>query len=120
MQKVFLTLQERSRYKLSRCRLVGGVGKKISISLKYDYDCVIYVNEVDPPFEKLLDEWDDILKLYLNHLVDETKITQYSIQFKIGELDFDILPAPNYAGLTNDIMVQAIGLARKFCVFFYG
>ncbi|CAF3363469.1 unnamed protein product, partial [Rotaria sp. Silwood2] len=100
MQKVFLTLQQPSRYKLSHCRLVGGVGQKTLISLKSDHDCVIYVNDVDPPFEKLLDEWDNILKLHLNHLGDETKTRKFSIQFTIEELDFDLLPAPNYTGLS--------------------
>ncbi len=36
MQKIFLTLQDQSRYKLDRCRLLGGVSKKTSIILKFD------------------------------------------------------------------------------------
>jgi hypothetical protein len=107
MQKIFLLLQKYSSYKLDRCRLTGGVGKKTSISLNYDYDCVIYVNDVDPQFKDLLGEWEDILTLKLDHPISELKLTRFSIQFKIGEIEFDVLPAPNYAGPDNDITLQA-------------
>jgi len=107
MQRIFLLLQKHSTYKLDRCRLLGGVGKKTSISVKFDYDCVIYVNDVDPPFEELLDEWDDIFIQYLTELKGETKVTRYSIQFKVEGFEFDILPAPNYTGFNHDIISQA-------------
>jgi len=107
MQEIFLLLQKKSRYRLDRCRLTGGVGKKTSIFIKFDFDCTIYVNDVDPPFEKLLDEWDDILILNLSNFNGQTNVTKRSIQFKIEEFEFDILPAPNYAGPNNDIKQQA-------------
>jgi hypothetical protein len=80
MQKIFLLLQKHSTYGVDRCRLVGGVGKKTSLSVKFDYDCVIYVN---PPFEQLLDEWDDIFTCHLTELKGEIKHTPYSVQFEI-------------------------------------
>jgi hypothetical protein len=107
MQKIFLLLQKHSDYKLDRCRLLGGVGKKTSISVKFDYDCVIYVNDINPPFEKLLDEWDSILIQRLTELKGDTKPTPYSIQFEVEGFQFDILPAPNYAGFNHDIILQA-------------
>jgi len=47
------------------CRLIGGVTKKTSISLKFDYDGVIYVNDLDRPSAELIDEWNNILPLNL-------------------------------------------------------
>jgi hypothetical protein len=113
MQKIFLTLQNQSRYKLDRCRLLGGVSKKTSIILKFDYDCVIYVNDEDPPFENLLDEWDTILTLDANKITGERKITKHSIQFTMDGFDFDILPAPNYAGSNQDTKQQASIIWKK-------
>jgi hypothetical protein len=110
MQEIFLLLQKKSRYRLDRCRLTGGVGKKTSNLITFDFDCTIYVNDVDPPFEKLLDEWDDILILNFRDIIIEKKLTSRSIQFKIEEFEFDILPAPNYAGPSNDISQQATSI----------
>ncbi|CAF3527770.1 unnamed protein product, partial [Rotaria sp. Silwood2] len=107
MHKIFLMLQKYSNYKLSRCRLLGGVGKKTSISLKFDYDCVIYVNTVNPPFKELLDEWNDILMRHLENFNGVTEVTNYSIQFEVDGFKFDILPAPNYNGSIYKTKSQA-------------
>ena len=113
MQKIFLLLQKYSSSKVDRCRLLGGVGKKTSLSVKFDYDCVIYVNDLDPPFDHLLDDWHDIFLLHLPELKGEMKMTNYSIQFKVDEFDFDILPAPNYKGVDHDLMSQANIIWKK-------
>lgn len=113
MQKIFLVLQKYSSSKVDRCRLVGGIGKKTSLSVKFDYDCVVYVNDVDPPFENLLNDWHDIFLLHLPEVKGETKLTNYSIQFKIDEFEFDILPAPNYTGVDHDVMSQANIIWKK-------
>ncbi|UJR21885.1 hypothetical protein I4U23_024957 [Adineta vaga] len=107
MQTIFSLLQKKSDYNLDRARLVGGVGKKTSIHVKFDYDCVIYINNVHPTFENILDEWEEILTLHLKNLDEEIKCTKCSIQFSIQGFGFDILPAPNYAGPNHDYMVQA-------------
>lgn len=106
MQRIFLTLQQKSRYKLDRCRLTGGVAKKTSIASHFDYDCVIYVNNEDPPFKDILDEWEDILTLQSSIPIENPHLTQCSIQFSIKGFDYDLLPAPNYATATQDIQQQ--------------
>ncbi|CAF1390406.1 unnamed protein product [Adineta steineri] len=113
MQKIFLTLQKYSNYKLSRCRLLGGVGKKTSISLKFDYDCVIYVNNVDPPFKELLGEWNGILNHHLRNISGIIKVTNYSVQFEVDGFKFDILPASNYTGSINKTESQANIIYKK-------
>lgn len=113
MQKIFLLLQSQSRYKLDRCRLLGGVSKKTSIVLKFDYDCVVYVNDIDPPFDQLLDEWDTILTLKLKDMVSDTKLTKHSIQFGIDGFDFDLLPSSNYTGVNHDVMKQVKTIWKK-------
>ena len=42
--KLFKIIQSNSRYDADRCRIVGGLEKKTSTSLKVDADLVIFVN----------------------------------------------------------------------------
>jgi hypothetical protein len=113
MQKIFLILQQKSRYKLDRSRLAGGVAKKTSIAYSFDYDCVIYVNNEDPPFKNILDEWEDILTLQSAIPVESPRLTQCSIQFSIKGFAYDLLPAPNYATANQDIHQQANTIWNK-------
>ena len=113
MQRIFLTLQRKSRYQLDRCRLTGGVAKKTSIACSFDYDCVIYVNNEDPPFKDILDEWEDILTLQSGIPIESPHLTQCSIQFSIKGFAYDLLPAPNYATATQDIQQQVNRIWNK-------
>lgn len=113
MTKIFLVLQKKSEYNLDRCRLVGGMGKKTSTVLRFDYDCVIYVNKIDPPFKDLLEEWKNILESHFNNDIGKIQMTRHSLQFEIGEFEFDLLPAPNYTRPNHDTMQQAKTIWRK-------
>ncbi|CAF4860558.1 unnamed protein product [Rotaria socialis] len=105
-------LQSKSRYKFDRCRLLGGMSKKTSIVLKFDYDCVIYVNDMDPSFEKILEEWETIIAMGMNQIAGETKVTAYSIQFEVDGFQFDIiLVSLNIWQLKQD-------RKKRYCVHF--
>ena len=113
MQRIFVTLQQKSRYKLDRFRLAGGVAKKTSIACSFDYDCVVYVNNEDPPFKDVLDEWKDILILHLGMHIESPRVTQCSIHFTIKDFVYDLLPAPNYATAKQDVEQQANTIWNK-------
>ncbi|CAF2051007.1 unnamed protein product, partial [Rotaria magnacalcarata] len=53
---------------------------------------------MDPPFEKILKEWDTIITMGVNQIAGETKVTAYIIQFEVDGFQFDILRASNYPG----------------------
>jgi len=40
----------------------GNVGKKTAIGNIYDFDLVVFINDEFPPFEKILDEFEGILR----------------------------------------------------------
>jgi hypothetical protein len=113
MQTIFSVLQQKSRYKLDRCRLSGGVAKKTSIVLGFDYDCIVYINDEEPPFTDILDEWKGILTQNLDILIKNLRCTAHSIQFDIRGHKYDVLPAPNYSTRNQDIKRQANAIWTK-------
>lgn len=90
-------LQVRSRYKIDRMCVAGSAGKKTEI-FSSDIDCVLFINDVRPPYNDLLKEFNFILKAakLRNVKITAIKTTRYSLQFKAGEFEYDFLPAPNF------------------------
>jgi hypothetical protein len=79
----------------------GSIGKSTEITAP-DFDLVLFVNDVRPPFEKVLEEWEKILILDKSLSVDpeSVKITEISLQFTLTEengdkIEVDLLPASN-------------------------
>lgn len=61
---------------------------------------VVFVQDVQPPFSKVLEEFERILTepSPLNHkyVVQIKRKTQNSLQFSVGNYEFDLLPAIDF------------------------
>lgn len=69
--------------------------KKTTI-VNSDIDCVLFINNEEPLFEKVLDDFEFILTTTDSYQIRDVHQTKYSIQFKALKYDFDILPAVNF------------------------
>lgn len=69
-------------------KLAGSYGKRTSINSS-DIDIVIFIKGEYPPFTNVLAEFCKILR----GKVENIKQTKYSLQFNIGSLEIDLLPA---------------------------
>ncbi len=64
-------------------------------SYAVDYDVTAFINGVEPPFKRVIDDFQDII--LKNFDVDESnmKVSPRSIQFNLDGIEFDLLPATN-------------------------
>ncbi|KAJ6649639.1 2'-5'-oligoadenylate synthase 1 [Pseudolycoriella hygida] len=88
-------LQQKSRFKIGRVCIGGSSGKKTTI-MNSDIDCVVFINEAEPPFQDVLEDFEAILHMTDSYQIREVRTTKYSIQLKAEEFEFDILPAANF------------------------
>lgn len=103
-------LERRSRFSISKTKVAGSFGKKVTI-ISSDIDIVIFIKNVLPPFTGVLDEFERILmnmdgiaiRGFIHNLIILKK-TSFSLQFKIGNYEFDLVPA---ADLINEPNVGA-------------
>jgi hypothetical protein len=95
-------LQKKSwRFPIDRIYFGGSVGKSTAI-ISPDFDCTVFVNEEQPPFAEVLDEFEDILLMSdgLKIVPNTIKTTRYSLQFVLeGGYEVDLLPAANLVKL---------------------
>lgn len=93
--QVFKRLQQKSRYPIGRIYIAGSAGKKTT-TFNWDMDLVLFINDEQPPFKEVLDNFEDTFLIENSLDIKNIRKTPYSIQFTIGQIDFDILPAPNF------------------------
>lgn len=104
---IFETLKQKGKankqLKIARAKIAGSVGKGTGISYKAnpDLDLIIFVNDVNPPFEPILRICEELLKAELPNEIDEISVRTCSMQFtykaKSGEvLNVDLLVANNH------------------------
>lgn len=68
-----------------------------------DIDCVLFINDEQPPFKDVLEDFENILNMTDSFNIRDVHKTRYSVQFKALEFEFDILPAANFTkGLQAD------------------
>ncbi|XP_035710694.1 uncharacterized protein LOC118436521 isoform X2 [Folsomia candida] len=111
-EKVRKALQLKSPYEIDRVIYSGSVGKSTGI-LAPDMDLVVFQNSEMPPFEKVFDEWEDILIMNegINLTKDGIKKTSISLQFTFEEgIEMDLLPATNFV---HGIKPEGPLLAKK-------
>jgi len=80
--------------------LAGSIGKHTEIKIP-DFDMVCFLNDTSPSqFTEVMEHWEDILLMNDNNAslkIDQGSIQKSgtSFQFKIGQVDVDLLPAAN-------------------------
>ncbi|ODM95122.1 2'-5'-oligoadenylate synthase 3, partial [Orchesella cincta] len=101
--KVFLKLQEKSKHSVASVHYGGSFGKKTDV-IEPDLDLVVVCNNIEPPLEEVLDEFEDVLTLYEEELriVPKPGRSKYNM-FKKSKrslnfcfyngIDVDLLPA---------------------------
>ena len=114
---LFRLLQDQESQSLDRCRLVGGLAKKTSTSLKMDADLVIFVNaDVDDvlKFKKsILNTWEDILLVNTELKESDIKKTVHSLKFRFKEVDIDLLPAINFDVDSNKQLKSVLAMIKR-------
>lgn len=89
-------LQDKSRFKIGQVCIAGSTGKKTTI-FSSDVDCVLFINDTNPPFKEVLEDFYDILTMTDSFKIRDVRLTKFSVQFKANDLDFDLLPAANFS-----------------------
>lgn len=87
-------LKEKSQFDIGFISTAGNSGKKTTI-MQSHFDCVLFINDQLPSFEKVIDEFEDILEIS-EYPIEIHRRTDYVIQFKVRGFEFDFLPAPNF------------------------
>jgi len=90
-------LLQKSRFRIDRGIYAGSIGKHTEV-MSPDFDVVLFVNDQQPPFDEVKDDWEDILLLndeFLKIDPNSIKQTPISVQFKMGFIEVDLLPAVN-------------------------
>lgn len=107
--KLFELLERRSKFKIDRVGVFGSIKKKTSIKVDFDFDCVVYVNDVLPPYEKLvddvsslyekvIDDFENVLILAENwYMKIDISRSPNSIRVMIDNVKYDIVPAINFS-----------------------
>lgn len=92
--------------------MAGSIGKKTNI-VSSDMDCVLFLNDEEPPF-------DDIMNCFYEIFVDSPfnevftiRKNKFAVQFKNDNFKLDLVPAPNFTGNKKHIdLQQKIALER--------
>lgn len=104
--QIFNTLKVKSEYKIDRIAMAGSSGKKTTI-IKSDMDAVLFINNEQPMFGKVLLNWADVLK---HEFGISATIRNHSIEFQFKGLEFDLLPGSN---LVPDVQCRKIRKQRQ-------
>ena len=62
-----------------------------------DYDVTAFVNGETPPFDDVLDDFQNVILANFDVKEENMKVTSRSVGFKLDDIDFDLLPATNLA-----------------------
>ena len=60
-----------------------------------DCDLAAFLNDVTPPFDKVLDDFQDVILMNFDVEEDDMEMKPRSVHFKLKGVDFDLLPATN-------------------------
>ncbi|ODM96976.1 2'-5'-oligoadenylate synthase 3 [Orchesella cincta] len=87
-----------SKFKVDRVFYGGSVGKRTSV-IYPDFDCVVFLNEVEPPLDEILKEFETMLKdnaTELSIIPDSIKRTWITIMVRFENgVEMDLLAACN-------------------------
>jgi hypothetical protein len=100
--------KESKRFPIDRIYFGGSVGKSTAI-VSPDFDCTVFVNQEQPPFAEVLDEFENILLKSdgLKIVPNTIKTTRYSLQFGLeGGYEVDLLPAANLVKLDAELRTR--------------
>ena len=62
-----------------------------------DFDVTAFVNDENQPFEKVLDDFQDVILNNFDVEEKDMKISPNLVQFVLDDVDFDLLAATNMA-----------------------
>lgn len=96
--------------------MAGSLGKRTAI-VGFDIDCVLFINDQQPPFNNVLDDYENVLNQSDLCELKHVRKTKYSIQFNLKDFKFDFLPATNFAVHNNsdytDLEMQQWNVLRR-------
>jgi len=98
--ELFNLLKDKSKIKADRCRIVGGLAKKTSTSVKMDADLVVFVNVAPGNLletkNTVLNEWMHIILVNTDLERRDVKKSKKSLQFEFKNVEIDLLVAINF------------------------
>jgi hypothetical protein len=112
--QLFRELQEKSKYKIDRTRITGSVEKGTAIKTDYDFDLVIFVNDIELPFTDVVEDFEKILQS-INFTVKAKKNKKRQIVVKAVKegIDFDICIAINFDQSIVEQRVQVLEIIKE-------
>ena len=87
----------------------------VSLFYRYsiDYDVTAFVNGETPPFDDVLDDFQNVILANFDVKEENMKMTSRSLGFKLDGIDFDLLPATNLAGTDVECLYFMVELISK-------
>jgi hypothetical protein len=112
--QLFRELQEKSKYKIDRTRITGSVEKGTAIKTDYDFDLVIFVNNIELPFIDVVEDFEKILRS-INFTVIEKNNKKRQIVIKAVKegIRFDICIAINFDQNIVEQRVQVLKIIKE-------
>jgi hypothetical protein len=112
--QVFRALQQSKKYKIDRPSIMGSIKKKTSLRNDADFDLVIYVNNIDLPFDDVLENFEDILEMNESfNFISETEKRKNAIKAIINGVKFDICAAINFDQNPNKQRQKVLEIIRR-------
>jgi len=113
--KIFEVLQEKSKFRLDRCKLVGGFGKRTSIGIKADADLVIFYNGKQDK-KMVLENFQDVLvKCFASSLKRISTTRNMVMKLQLDDIPIDLVVAENNTNFQGDqVTSQRVNSIAKF------
>lgn len=103
VNEIFQLLQKYSKYSIARTEIVGSVAKKVVLKTHIDYDCVIFVNDIDEKDRStVLEEFKAIIVRYTNLRSVDVSMSSRILQFTYKGVEIDLAVAVNHAANIPD------------------
>ena len=78
-----------------------------------DYDVTAFVNGETPPFDDVLDDFQNVILANFDVKEENMKVTARSVGFVLDDIDFDLLPATNLANRDVEGLYFLVELMSK-------
>jgi hypothetical protein len=122
--QILATLKVRSDHSTDRIVYAGSIEKLTEITAP-EFSFVVFLDNVRPPFDKVLQEWEQIITLDWDGLgvdTESVKIMDISLQFTLKEengdkIEVDLLPALNLVEKEHGLEEHELAEAQMDAVF---
>lgn len=97
-EQIFHELHTKSKFSINRATIVGSTEKNTALKSYHDIDLAIFMNELNYPFDKVLEDFLQVIRSEVtSDVFIDTKPNRISLlKGSVKGIDFDISPAINF------------------------